>query len=353
MQDSLYPYPEGWYVVSFSDELKAGQVKPLKFMGQELVLYRTQSGKAAVLDAYCPHMGAHFAHGGDVDGEAIRCPFHSFKFDTDGVCVATGYGTKAPPRAKARSWPVQEKNGQVLAYHHPEKAAAAEWQVPDIDSEGWTPLQHIGWEMKSHPQETTENSVDIGHLSIVHGYDNVEERADLITEGPFLKVQYAMDRVADFVGLPGKHIRAEFVAQAYGLGYSFVEANIPSLGLTTRHFVFPTPIEGDKIKLSIAMSMKKLKSAREIHPLLFFVPAALLNGIIPFFAFKAYINDVSQDFKIWENKKYIHPPALAKGDGPVGKYRQWVRQFYPNQQPIVSAQSGNKQQLSESFVETE
>ena len=21
-------------------------------------------------------------------------------------------------------------------------------------------------------------------------------------------------------------------------------------------------------------------------------------------------------------------PALAKGDGPIGKYRQWARQFY-------------------------
>jgi len=27
----------------------------------------------------------------------------------------------------------------------------------------------------------------------------------------------------------------------------------------------------------------------------------------------------------------IQPPALAEGDGPIGKYRQWVRQFYlPN-----------------------
>lgn len=353
MQDSLYPYPEGWYVVSFSEELKVGEVKSLKFVGQELVLYRTQSGKAAVLDAYCPHMGAHFAHGGDVDGENIRCPFHSFKFDTGGTCVATGYNTKVPPKAKVKSWPVQEKNGQILVYHHPEKEEAPEWGVPDIDFEGWTPLQHIGWDLKSHPQETTENSVDIGHLSIVHGYDNVEERDVLHTEGPYLTVKYAMDRVADFVGMSKSKIRAQFVAKAFGLGYSFVEANIPSLGLTTRHFVFPTPIEGEMIKMRIAMSMKKLTSAREIHPALFFVPASLLNNIIPYFAFKAYINDVSQDFKIWENKVYVHPPALAKGDGPVGKYRQWTKQFYPNQQPIASAQSDSTQQLSESFVETE
>jgi len=25
---------------------------------------------------------------------------------------------------------------------------------------------------------------------------------------------------------------------------------------------------------------------------------------------------------------YVDNPALAKGDGPVGRYRQWARQFY-------------------------
>lgn len=349
-EGSLYPYPEGWYVVGFSKDLAVKEVKTLKFAGQELVLYRTASGKAAVLDAYCPHMGAHFAHGGDVQGENLRCPFHSFEFDTKGACVATGYGTKVPPKAVARSWQVEEKNGQILVYHHPE-GKRAEWHVPEIDFSGWTPLLYTDWDLRSHPQETTENSVDIGHLSIVHGYANVEERANLELDGPFLKVQYAMDRVADFVGMPGKKIRAQFVAKAFGLGYSFVEAEIPSLGLTTRHFVFPTPVDGEKIVLRVATCLKKLKKSSEIHPALFFIPAPLLNAIIPPFVFKAYKNDVSQDFKIWENKKYVHPPALAKGDGPVGRYRQWVKQFYPNEQPVIFPELDSTPQLSESSVE--
>jgi hypothetical protein len=42
----------------------------------------------------------------------------------------------------------------------------------------------------------------------------------------------------------------------------------------------------------------------------------------------AYAHDVSQDVDVWENKIYVHPPALAKGDGPVGPYRAWATQFY-------------------------
>ncbi len=38
--------------------------------------------------------------------------------------------------------------------------------------------------------------------------------------------------------------------------------------------------------------------------------------------------DISQDFVIWQHKRYVQLPILAEGDGPVGKYRQWAKQFY-------------------------
>ncbi len=38
--------------------------------------------------------------------------------------------------------------------------------------------------------------------------------------------------------------------------------------------------------------------------------------------------DISQDFVIWQHKRYVPPSMLAEGDGPVGKYRQWAEQFY-------------------------
>jgi hypothetical protein len=62
--------------------------------------------------------------------------------------------------------------------------------------------------------------------------------------------------------------------------------------------------------------------------LLHLLPAGLRAKIIAHFAFAGYKNDVSQDIQIWENKAYVHPPALAKGDGPVGRFRAWCRQFY-------------------------
>ncbi|MCA9575200.1 MAG: Rieske 2Fe-2S domain-containing protein, partial [Myxococcales bacterium] len=82
MQNRYYTpgIPIGWFQVEYTDQLKAGDVKPLKYFGKDLVLYRTESGEAVMLDAFCPHLGAHLGHGGKVKGENIECPFHAWQF---------------------------------------------------------------------------------------------------------------------------------------------------------------------------------------------------------------------------------------------------------------------------------
>ena len=39
---------------------------------------------------------------------------------------------------------------------------------------------------------------------------------------------------------------------------------------------------------------------------------------------------LEQDVVIWEKKVYMPRPMLAASDGPILKYREWYRQFYPN-----------------------
>ena len=68
------------------------------------------------------------------------------------------------------------------------------------------------------------------------------------------------------------------------------------------------------------------------------VPAKWLDRVIGPAMIRSYENDVHQDFDIWTNKRYVHPPALAEGDGPVGKYRRWARQFYPEMAAVDAAE---------------
>ena len=329
----LPPFPNGWFVVALSENLKKGQIISEQFCGEEVIVYRTASGKPVVMEAYCPHMGANFAHGGHIDGEEVVCPFHHFSFNPSGKCVRIAYGTKPPPQAKTKVWPVREQNGLILAYHHENADLGGEepkWEVPALPTEGWSEVKFKEWKLESNPQEIAENSVDIGHFRAVHGYDEVKVINDLSIDGPFLNAKYGMSRVANFVGKGGKKVHVEFEVFQWGLGYAAVQAKVVEYGMVSRHYVLATPIDGTNIHLRIGVSLQKstLKPSK-IHPLLAVLPKSFLFPLIHNGYFKGYMNDVSDDFKIWKNKKYVHPPALAKGDGPVVQYRKWARQFHP------------------------
>ena len=66
------PIPNGWFAVAWSRELVAGEATRIRYFDHEMVLFRTRSGAAKVLDAYCAHLGAHLGEGGRVMGESIR-----------------------------------------------------------------------------------------------------------------------------------------------------------------------------------------------------------------------------------------------------------------------------------------
>lgn len=64
-------------------------------LGEQVAVFRAQTGKAHVVDAYCPHLGANLAVGGRVLGDCIECPFHGWKFQgSDGKCVQIPYAEK-------------------------------------------------------------------------------------------------------------------------------------------------------------------------------------------------------------------------------------------------------------------
>ena len=74
-------YARGWHIVLFSQELQIGEVKKLHYFDHDFVAYRGESGKVAILDAHCPHLGANLASGeGRVRGDNIACPLSRVDF---------------------------------------------------------------------------------------------------------------------------------------------------------------------------------------------------------------------------------------------------------------------------------
>ena len=294
---------------------------------KELVLFRTEAGVAGILDAHCPHLGANMAYGGCVVGETLRCPFHGFRFDKHGACVASGYGLRPPPKAHARTWPIRERNGFILVYHHP-NGEAPEWEVPDLDTKGWSPVLCHRFDVRGHPQETSENSVDMGHFSEVHGYRSVAMIGEARVDGPHLGVTYHFDRFVGLGGRFGRTVAAEFDADLFGLGYSLVSLRLPAYGLRLRQWVLSTPSRSKHVDFRIAVSLDDLILAERVKPVLGLVPHSFLSHVVGQAVLRMFKRDVAQDFDIWKNKRYLPSPALAAGDGPVGLYRKWASQFY-------------------------
>ena len=92
-------FPTGWFQIGWSDEFASGEARPISCFGRDLVAYRGDSGEVHVLDAHCPHMGAHLGFGGVVAGDDIDCPFHGWRWSPEGVNVSIP-GTDRPNRAQ-------------------------------------------------------------------------------------------------------------------------------------------------------------------------------------------------------------------------------------------------------------
>ena len=87
---SHFPFPRlpyGWYLASPSADVAAGEIRTFHYFGQELVIYRSTAGVPFAVEAHCPHLGAHLGEGGCVEGDTIRCPFHGWRYASDGRCV--------------------------------------------------------------------------------------------------------------------------------------------------------------------------------------------------------------------------------------------------------------------------
>ncbi|MDX2143883.1 MAG: aromatic ring-hydroxylating dioxygenase subunit alpha [Rhodospirillaceae bacterium] len=107
-----------WYVAGFSDELKAGEPRPVRMLGHDFVLFRNSAGRAHCLSDTCIHRGGSLSRG-KVVGDVVQCPYHGWRFNAGGACVeipSLGAEATIPKRARVDSYPVQEKWGWVWVF---------------------------------------------------------------------------------------------------------------------------------------------------------------------------------------------------------------------------------------------
>ena len=294
----------------------------IRFFGNDMVLYRGDSGRVVMLNAYCPHMGTHLGRnttsfvvrdGCHVEGDSIRCPYHAWRFGPDGICNEIPYFETIPLTAKVRSWQVVEAQGAIYVWHDPE-GLGPEYDPPAIPE--WDDPTWVRWKitdlgtMKTHSVEFLDNMADFAHLGPIHGHPSIRFENE---------------------------IRGHMVWQRNSVYPKNASPDVPFM-TTNTHYVGPGLLtsrskdtKGGGMIERIAHTPEDDGVSHIWHAIMIKSPhgvptseeAEQLSSMAE--SFKA---GFVQDFEIWQNKEPCLQPKQLPTDGNFLKVRQWYRQFY-------------------------
>ncbi len=314
-----FTFPRGWFMIA--DVADVGDTPvPLRFFGREFALYRGESGRIVLLDAYCPHMGTHIARNttsyvvieGQIEGDSIRCPYHAWRFGPDGRCDDIPYHDGPIPAAAClKSWPVVESLGSIFVWHDPEEGEP-DYDVPVLEEwndPAWVhwKIDHLG-ELAWHPQEVIDNIADPAHLGPIHGST----------------LEYYENEFRGHVAIQrqgGGHKtlvegNAMLETDTWYTGPGILLSRLTGL-YDAIMYIAHTPVEDGSIKAWHGLMVKSentIATEADVAVAREYQESALL-------AF-------AQDLEVWAAKRPCTQVLQIRSDGPYHKARAWYQQFY-------------------------
>ena len=192
-----------WWPVAAETEFDEKEVKPIRLMGEDLVLYRDKSGTYGLLDRQCPHRRADLSYG-FVEDCGLRCNYHGWLYDQAGRCTAQPYEETAHPDAHfkdkvtIKAYRVQPLAGLLWAYLGPDPAPLVPNWEPFTWSNGFRQIAFT--EVPCNWLQGQENSIDPVHFEWLHDNWSRQLRGG---SGP----------------VPAKHLRIRFEEFDYGFHY--------------------------------------------------------------------------------------------------------------------------------------
>lgn len=311
-------YARGWHCLGLAADYKDGKPHGLNIFGTRLVAYQGESGRLVVMDAWCPHMGADLSIG-RIEGDALVCKFHAWKWGPDGGCKEIPYAKRIPPKARIRVWPTCEENKMLFVWNDPEcNPPDPKQAIPRIDPvfrpDEWSDWSMVKWTIKNNCRELIDNIADMAHFGPVHGGAGTLYFADIFEGHKATQVM-----VGKFENLGGKDDLLTTIASYYGPAYQITHMFGKMGGYPVESILLNshTPIDPNSFDLRFGVMVKKFPGMTE----------EACNAMV-----KQYVDMTNvafgQDVEIWHNKVRIDNPLLCDGDGPVYQNRQWYEQFY-------------------------
>jgi 5,5'-dehydrodivanillate O-demethylase len=160
-----------WHPIAASSQLREAGTRPIRILGEDLVLYRDNSGQLGLLEPHCPHRRASLLFGMPEEC-GLRCTYHGWLFDASGQCTDQPFEQEANPasrykeKVKIRAYPVEELGGLIFAYLGPEpRPLLPRWEPfvrTDVYREIGMCVVPCNW------LQTVENAGDTSHVVTAH-----------------------------------------------------------------------------------------------------------------------------------------------------------------------------------------
>ena len=313
--------PTGWFQVAWSDEIAPGDVRPMKYFKKDLVLYRTADGRAIVLSAFCPHMGAHLGHGGHVSGDAIVCPYHGWEWGCDGRNkLVPSDGAPSGSNRVLKTYVTAETNGCIWVWHDALERAPM-WEHPreyrsDADYLPVWPHAAKMTKFRGQPQWVAENVVDIDHLLFVH-----KSKVIPVLHKDRSPIEYQVD------GPIWRNIREHPLQSSHTEGVGVQVITVPQDPAQPRRLpsvliAGVTPIDdeySDFRHTNLVPQDKEVEGGDGDVPV-----GRAAKRIATMF------EQGTRDMPIWSNMNYLNRPAYASSEVVFRRFRRFCEQFYPD-----------------------
>ena len=132
-----------------ADELPENECPPVrvKILSERLLAFRDTEGKYGLIDEFCAHRGVSLWFGRNEEN-GLRCPYHGWKYDTDGQCIDVP--SEAPEsgfcqKIKLKSYPLVKRGPVLWTYMGPpeKQPPLPEWEFAMVPAEQSLHLQAL------------------------------------------------------------------------------------------------------------------------------------------------------------------------------------------------------------------
>ena len=320
-----------WHPIAAVSEFDTKNTKPIRLLGENLVMYKDLSGKYGVLDRHCPHRRADLSYG-YVENDGLRCNYHGWLFGKDGKCLAQPYEDVEDPSGKLRktiqikNYKVEEKAGLLWVYMGPDPAPLVPNYEPFFWQNGFT--QIVFTEIPCNWFQCQENSIDPVHFEWMHSNWSIRLNG---STGPYIPTHLKVDFDEIDQGFVYRRIRADTNDQhpLWTIGRVCLW---PYCLFTGGHFEWRVPID-DENTMSVGWFFNKVPKEREPY-----VQNSIPHWYSPLVDEKTgrWINThvMNQDFIAWVGQgKYADRTQehLGKSDKGIAMIR---RRFFDDMERI-------------------